>query len=128
MAEDAVRALQQATRALTSAKKQGFQVTPATKVTSSSAPKAKVVTSSSAKLQQRIAETLARKGGKIQGKSQTRQERATSYFKQAARGGKPLQTDHKPRGYRPVPCKNNIRVQQYVRRGNEVVASHCRYK
>ena len=71
--------------------------------------------------------------GRVMGKSQTRQERATSYKILAARGHgmkvpKPLQTDHKPRGYRPVPCKNNIRVQQYVRRGNEVVASHCRYK
>lgn len=116
MAQDAVRALQQATRALRSANKQGFQVTPATKVTSSSAPKAKVVNTKP--VQQRIAETLARNKGKIQGKSET-----------PARGGKQLQTDHKPRGYKPVPCtKSATKVQQYVRRGNEVVAAHCRHK
>ena len=91
-------------------------------------------------VQDRIAETLKRRGGKIQGKAQTREQRATSYFKVAERvvkatAKKPDLTG-KPRSWKQV-CDNErtVNVPQYTRTGTRTrngqlttvtIAAHCR--
>ena len=89
-------------------------------------------------VQDRIAETLKRRGGKIQGKSQTREQRASSYFKVAERAvkatAKKPDLTGKPRSWKPV-CDNErtVNVPQYTRTGTRngklttvTIAAHCR--
>ena len=82
-------------------------------------------------VQERIRETIERRGGKVQGKKSSLSERARLVERQAKAVKR--KTEGKPRNWKPVPNQGGtLAVGSYMRRGGErgqlvKVKGHRRY-